>query len=247
MDHIAKLVTIDRSSPVPLYFQVAHRLQELIESGELAPGQRLDNEIALADQLGLSRPTMRQAMRHLVDKGLLARRRGIGTQVVNSKVRRQLQLTSLHEDLRRAGRHPRTEVLSYETVAATATVAAALRLPAGAEVVAVHRVRYADGQPLAIMHNHLPAGLVTFGADDLAGGSLYELLRRAGTQIRTADQTIGARRATAGEARLLGEPRGATLLTMSRTAYDDAGNVVEYAFHLYRAALYSFEMTVAAR
>src|SRR6184192_3567082 len=68
VDRVTPSIRIDRSSPVPLYFQVAQRLEQLIESGEMPPGHRLDNEIALADQLGLSRPTMRQAIQHLVDK-----------------------------------------------------------------------------------------------------------------------------------------------------------------------------------
>ena len=62
-------IQLDRNSPVPLYFQVAQRLESLIESGDLATGTRLENEIDLADQLGLSRPTMRRAIEYLVDRG----------------------------------------------------------------------------------------------------------------------------------------------------------------------------------
>ncbi|GLY83308.1 GntR family transcriptional regulator [Actinoallomurus iriomotensis] len=247
MEPIAKLITIDRSSPVPLYFQVAERLQDLIESGTLAQGVRLENEITLADQLGVSRPTMRQAIQHLVDKGMLARKRGFGTQVVHNRVRRQVELTSLYEDLSRDGREPRTEVLSFHTVPAGGDVAAALQVEPGAEVLSVRRLRYAGDEPLAIMHNHLPAGLIDVTEDDLNRRGLYELLRAVGVTIQIAEQAVGARRATAGEARLLGETRGAPLLTMSRTAYDDAGRPIEYGSHLYRADLYSFEMTLRAR
>ena len=77
---------VDRKSPVPLYFQVAQHMEHLIESGELAPGTRLENEIDLADRLRLSRPTMRRAIQELVAKGLLVRKRGVGTQVVHGKV-----------------------------------------------------------------------------------------------------------------------------------------------------------------
>jgi DNA-binding GntR family transcriptional regulator len=246
VESFAKLITIDRSSPVPLYFQVAQQLQELIETGVLPPGTRLSNEIAMADQFGLSRPTMRQAMQHLVDKGLLARKRGVGTQVVTNRIRRQVELTSLYEDLEREDRRPRTDVLSIETVPASAEVAAALRVAEGLEVVAVRRLRYADDQPIALMRNHLPAGLLELSEQALSEQGLYQLLRRSGTDLSTAAQTIGARRATAAEARLLGESRGATLLTMTRTAYDSSGRPVEYGAHVYRATRYSFEMTVAA-
>ncbi len=247
MEPIAKLIRIDRDSPVPLYFQVARQLQDVIESGGLAPGTRLDNEIALADQLGLSRPTMRQAMQHLVDQGLLVRKRGVGTQVVTNRVRRQLELTSLYEDLDRAARSPRTEVLSFDTVPAPEDVATALRVPAGSEVLSVRRLRYADDQPIAVLHNHLPAGLFDVSGAELAERGLYPLMRQAGVTVRTADQAIGARRATATEAKLLDETRGAPVLTMVRTAFDDTDRPVEYGCHLYRASLYSFEMSVAAR
>ncbi|MFD0025683.1 GntR family transcriptional regulator [Streptomyces sp. NPDC058382] len=247
MESITRLITIDRSSPVPLYFQVAQQLQHLIESGTLAPGTRLENEIALADQFGLSRPTMRQAMQHLVDKGLLARKRGVGTQVVNNRVRRQIELTSLFEDLRRDGRRPRTELLSMRTAPAPAEAAAALKLEPGADTLALRRLRYADDEPIAVMENHLPPGLLGLTEEDLTQHGLYELLRRAGISLRTADQTIGARRATAAESRLLDEPRGGTLLTMERTVLGDAGRPVEFGSHLYRASRYSFEMTLTAR
>ena len=84
------------------------------------PGTLFQNEVDLAASLGLSRPTMRRAMQHLVDKGLVVRRRGIGTRVVQPKLRRPLELTSLNDDLSRAGRKPTTEVLSFESVEADA-------------------------------------------------------------------------------------------------------------------------------
>jgi DNA-binding GntR family transcriptional regulator len=77
-------ITIDRSSPIPLYYQAAQYLEKVIEAGELTPGMRLENEIELAGQLGLSRPTMRRAMEYLVDKGLVARHPGIGTHQIGS-------------------------------------------------------------------------------------------------------------------------------------------------------------------
>lgn len=246
MESITRLISIDRSSPVPLYFQVAQQLQQLIESGTLAPGTRLENEIALADKFGLSRPTMRQAMQHLVDKGLLARKRGVGTQVVNNRVRRQVELTSLFEDLKRDDRRPRTEVLSMRTVPAAGAVAAALALEPGTPTVALRRLRYANDEPIAVMENHLPADLLPLTEEELTQYGLYELLKRAGVALRTARQNIGARRATAAEARLLDEGRGGTLLTMERTVLGDAGRPVEFGSHLYRASRYSFEMTLTA-
>lgn len=233
---------LDRASPVPLYFQVAQHLEEAILGGAIPPGSLFANEIALADDLGLSRPTMRRAMQHLVDKGLVVRRRGIGTRVVQPKVRRQLELSSLYEDLARTGQSPTTEILAFEPVAADEVVAERLGVPEGSTVARLDRLRSAGQQPIARMTNYLPDRFADLDADELAEHGLYELLRARGVVLHSAAQTIGARSATAKEARLLGEPRGAALLTMQRTTYDDHGVAVEYGTHLYAASRYSFEV-----
>ncbi|GHF38220.1 MULTISPECIES: GntR family transcriptional regulator [Streptomyces] len=239
--------TLDRTSPVPLYFQLSQQLEAAIEQGVLAPGSLLGNEIELAGRLGLSRPTVRQAIQSLVDKGLLVRRRGVGTQVVHSQVRRPLELSSLYDDLEAAGQRPATRVLHHGTEPATAQVAAALGVPEGTEVRYVERLRLAHGEPVAHLRNHLPAGLLDAGADALAETGLYRLMRSAGITLHSARQTIGARAATAEEARLLGEPEGAPLLTMERTTFDDTGRAVEFGSHLYRASRYSFDFQLLAR
>ena len=84
-------VELDRSSPVPLYSQLAQAIEAAIRYGDLAPGDRFENELALAKRLTLSRPTTRKAIQQLVDKGLLVRKRGIGTQVVQNPVLRHLR------------------------------------------------------------------------------------------------------------------------------------------------------------
>ena len=237
-------IRVDRSSPVPLYFQVAQRLEQMIESGELPMGTRLENETDLADRLGLSRQTMRRAIEYLVGRGLLVRKRGIGTQVVHAKVTREVELTSLYDDLAKTGRAPATKVVSFRTEAAPDEVAAGLGIPPGTQVYIFERLRYADGEPLALMRNHVPAELVALTAADLEGQGLYNLLRGCGITIRIAKQAIGARAATAAEARALGEARGAPLLTMERSAYDEQGRAVEHGHHLYRASRYSFDLTL---
>ena len=245
VDRAALRIQVDRSSPVPLYFQVAQHLEQLIESGDLATGTRLENEIDLADRLGLSRPTMRRAIEYLVDRGLLVRKRGVGTQVVHAKVRRQVELTSLYDDLARTRRDPRTRVRSFATEPASDALAIELGIPAGTEVYAFERLRYAGAEPLALLRNHVPAGLLRLTPGDLEAQGLYNLLRANGISLRIAKQSIGARAATAAEARALGEARGAPLLTMVRAAYDDQGRAVEHGDHIYRASRYSFDLTLA--
>ena len=238
---------IDRSSPVPLYHQVAEQLERAIGDGTLVPGDRIANEIALAHQLGLSRPTMRQAIQTLVDKGMLVRKRGVGTQVVQSPIRRSVELTSLNDDLIRAGQDPQTTVLRCELVEATADIGEELKLEAGSPVWTVERLRTVSGQPLALMSNVIPATVLDLDAVDLAETGLYELLRTNGIHIRVAHQRIGARPADNHEGKLLAQRKGTPLLTMQRTAFDDSGRAVEHGSHVYRPDLYSFEMTLVDR
>jgi DNA-binding GntR family transcriptional regulator len=237
-------IRVDRNSPVPLYFQVAQHLEQLIESGELPMGTRLENEIDLADQLGLSRQTMRRAIEYLVGRGLLLRKRGIGTQVVQAKVTREVELTSLYDDLAKTGRDPSTTVVSFSTEPAPDALAAALGLAAGTPVYVFERLRFAGAEPLALMRNHVPEHLMRLSAADLEAQGLYNLFRTNGISMRIARQSIGARAATAAEARALGERKGASLLTMERSAYDEQGRAVEHGHHVYRASRYSFDLTL---
>ncbi len=240
-------IALDRSSPVPLYFQVAEQIERAIVDGSLAPGDRIVNEIELAGSLGLSRPTMRQAIQQLVDKGMLVRKRGVGTQVVGSKIRRPFELTSLHDDLARSGEPTQTEVLGCEVVEASDEIGHELQVPDGSPVWSLERLRSVREEPFCLMHNYLPVDVVDLRSADLSTEGLYALLRRAGVHLRVANQRIGARRAEAREARLLDERRGAPLVSMSRTAFDDAGRAVEYGNHVYRADRYTVELTLVDR
>ena len=240
-------IAVDRSSPVPLYFQVAEQLERAIETGSLPAGVRLGNEVQLAEHYGLSRPTMRRAIQYLVDKGLLVRKRGVGTQVLHTKVKRPIELTSLYDDLVGAGQAPTTQVLQNTVVSADATVALVLGVEPKSPVAFLERLRSAGDEPLALMRNYLPADLIELRTDALESSGLYQLLRAAGINPRVALQSIGARAASGAEARLLTEPRGAPLLTMTRTTYDDSGKAVEYGTHVYRASRYAFEHTLVGR
>ncbi|WP_285117475.1 GntR family transcriptional regulator [Leifsonia sp. fls2-241-R2A-40a] len=238
---------LDKTSPVPLYHQLSVLLERAIQDEVLPAGARLENEIALAQRLSLSRPTVRRAIQGLVDKGLLIRRRGVGTQVVRGPVTRNVELTSLYQDLSESGRTPSTSVIRHEVRPASAEEAEQLNIEAESAVLHVVRVRFADGVPLAILDNTLPTEFSTISADDLEARGLYELLRDRGVNVRIAHQRIGAREATAREGELLELAKSAAVLTMTRTAFDTSGRAVEYGQHCYRPDLYSFEITLVDR
>nr|WP_218882129.1 GntR family transcriptional regulator [Nesterenkonia xinjiangensis] len=235
---------MDRSSPVPLYHQVASAFEKAIRDGSLPAETKLENEISLAKRYNLSRPTMRQAMDQLVQHGLVVRRRGVGTQVIGAPVRRNLKLSSLYNDLQDEGATPQTTVLSLELTRAEAEVAEKLNLAQGAEVHHMIRLRSVDGRPLAIMENWVPRSIASFDQAELESDGLYNLLRRAGIDFRMAHQTVGADIADADQATLLATDVGAPLVMMDRTALDSRGIAVECGHHVYRADMYSFDITL---
>src|SRR6266496_1562490 len=165
-------IRVDRSSPIPLYFQVTGQLEAAIDNGDLAPGDRLPNEVDLAKELGLSRPTMRRALEELVGKGLVVRKRGYGTEVANTPVHRRVELTSLYDDLDAAGQRPTTDVLKFDPDRVNAAAASALGADASTPLVYVERLRFADGRPLALMHNWLPPAYSDLSAEQLRADGL---------------------------------------------------------------------------
>ncbi|HWD02915.1 MAG TPA: GntR family transcriptional regulator [Amycolatopsis sp.] len=238
-------VRLDRTSPVPLYHQLAQGIEHAITSGTLRPGDRIENEVSLTERLGLARPTARQAIQELVRKGLLVRRRGLGTQVTRPAIHRDVRLSSLHDDLTWSGRAPHTKVLEHDscTPASTGLEELLTLLPPDEPLHRIRRLRYADDEPLAIMTNYVVARY-DLENESLVVKGLYELLRAQGAQIAMAHQTIGARLADEDEAALLQQPRPLACVTAKLSVFDDAGQLVELGRHLYLADRYSVETSL---
>src|SRR5690625_39521 len=209
---------LDRNGPSPVDCQISQRPEQAIHDELLGPGARLENEIALAARLGLSRPTIRRAIQELVDKGMLVRRRGVGTQVVQGRVNRDVALTSLHDDLKRSGKEPSTVLLSHEVRECTEEEADRFAVPAGSECLQIRRLRMGDGVPLAILENVLTQELLDISRQDLEKYGLYQILRCKGVSLRVAKQTIGARAATQEEAKALEIDEGAPVRSEEHTS-----------------------------
>ena len=240
-------ITLERNSPVPLYYQLAQSIEQAIHSGALAPGDRLENEISLTTRLGLSRPTARQAIQELVKKGLLVRKRGVGTQVVRSQFSRDERLTSLNDDLLRAGKVPGTRLLSYAVGPLEDDVRESLDASDidGGDFIKIRRLRLADDVPLAVLTNYLPARFAVT-EEDLRHRGLYACLSSLGVNLKIAHQRISARLMVDDEPVLLEEQPPAACLTVDRLVYDDTGQFVEYGRHIYRATHYNIQSNLMA-
>ncbi len=245
---MAVAVHFDRSSPVPLYHQLATQLKQKIGDGELEKGTLLGNELDLAAAWNVSRPTVRRAIAELVDDGLLVRRRGIGTQVVTNDVRRRFALSSLHDDLVNEGRQSSCDVLAVELRPVPSHISEELECGPGEQALYVSRVRRADGVPLAATQNWLIAELAEQLTEESLGvHGLYESLRASGIQPHSAVQRLGAKAASVDEADLLELEPGAPLVTMHRVMKDATGRVVEVGDTVYDASQYAVEMSVVKK
>ncbi|MFF4508876.1 GntR family transcriptional regulator [Streptomyces sp. NPDC001401] len=244
-------IVLDRTSRTPLHRQLAEQLRRAIECGRLAPGAVLSSEPRMAEEMGLSRITVRHAIRSLTEQGFLVRRRGIGTHVAHGRPPLTVDLAAVHEDLREAGRAPAAEVLFCRTEPAAPEVAAALAIPEGGQVTVLERLQYADGLCIGRLRNHLPSDLLHPEAlsrldGRLAAVGLYGLMRAAGVLVYTAQHAIGARVATAEECELLDVAEGSALLTLTRIMIDQTGRPVEYGSHSYPPARRGFEFRLSA-
>lgn len=238
-------ITLERNSPVPLYHQLALSIEEAIQSGKLKPGDRLENELSLTSRLGLSRPTARQAIQELVKRGLLVRKRGVGTQVVRPQFARDERFTSLHEDLTKAGRVPGTKLLEFSLVDLDDDIRESIASSGPTEDAyrKIRRVRYADDIPLAVLTNYLPTRF-ELNEEELHHKGLYACLQALGVNLKIAHQRISARMMTEEETALLDEETPAACLAVDRLAYDDTGRFVEFGRHIYRPAHYTIQSSL---
>jgi DNA-binding GntR family transcriptional regulator len=238
-------ITLDRYSPVPLWHQIATRLEGAIASGELQRGDHLENELDLCERWQVSRPTVRKAIQTMVERGLMLRRRGIGTVVISNSAHRPTRLADLHDDLTGQGRTPSTRLLSIETITPDPDIAQALWLTGRSRVLHMERIRFADDRPLALMRNWVVTDLGDgIDTDRLATDSLYAVLRSAGIQPYRARQRIGAVAADRELAKLLDVAVGAPLITVHRVMSDDTGRPIEVGEHHIAAERHSMEMTL---
>lgn len=222
----------------PAVLAVRDRLQREIRDGELAPGQRLGAEREIAQRLGVSRSTIRAALADLERSGTIVRARGRsgGIFVAERKVERDLtSLTGLPAYLRRQGFQSDARVISTATIAAAVDVAEALAIGPGELVHEIVRVRLADDDPISLERASFPAERFPGLLDRALSGSLYELLQSEyGLTPDQAEERLEVVDAGVAEARLLDIPRHASLVSISRTAWDSTGAPFEYSRDLFR-------------
>lgn len=230
---------IDRSSPLPYYFQLKQILLDHIHGEDLGPGDRLPGDFALCETYGVSRTVVRQALAELEVEGVVTRSKGRGTFVTEYPTGQGLiaSLTGLYEDVTALGLTVRSEVKKIGVAPADDAVASLLELRLGDPVVHIERLRLVDGEPWVYAVTDIPASIVPgLENEDLAEQSLYALMEsKYGIRIVRGRRGVEADLAGTRMARLLGVRRSDPLLVL-RSVSVDADNVPVERFVAYHRA-----------
>ena len=231
------MTSIERDSPLPLYYQLKQLLAERIAIGELEPGDILPTEEQLQETYQLSRTTVRQALKELEIEGRVSRHRGRGTFVSQPKIRHSSEPHfSLTDALLQQGRQPSWRVLSAEWVPAEVDVASTFDLEPGTPVFRLRRLRLTNEEPIGYHIAHAaPAMAASIDKSQFhSGGSLRYLRGNDGLLGSYANRTLEAIGASAEAADLLDVEEGSPTLLIRRKVVSRDGAVIETLQAMYR-------------
>ena len=238
------LKPLDDEHALPLYQQLQRRLRDAIENRIVGPDDALPPERDLAEELAVSRITVRKAIDGLVDEGLLVRRQGSGTFVSNRVEKNFSKLTSFSEDMRARGRKPRSVWLNRAPGTVTPEESLPLRSSPGTPVYRFSRIRYADEVPMALEYATVLAFCLP--SIDAVESSLYEALERTGNRPVRALQRLRAVLFTAEQAKLLKAQEHDAGLLVERLGFLKDGRAVEFSQSYYRGDIYDFVAELSA-
>jgi GntR family transcriptional regulator len=236
---------LEEKAALPLYQQLQRGLRHAIEKNILAPDQALPPERELAHGFSVSRITIRKALEELVEEGLLVRRQGSGTFVAGRVEKNFARLTSFTEDMISRGRSPASIWLKKIPGAVTPDESISFGLPPGTPVYRFHRLRYADGSPMALEFCTVQAFCLP-SVNDVAD-SLYAALDTHGHRPIRALQRLRAVRFSNSQAQSLKAKPGDPGLLVERRGFLGDGRAVEFSYSYYRGDTYDFvaELTLA--
>ena len=236
-------LSLNPESPVPLYHQMEQILIDRIRSHGVVGGT-VPREMDLMRIFGVSRATVKKTTEQLSDKGLIEKKRAVGTKIVRLSITEDLgRLSSYSEQMESDGLDVMTQILSIKHRVPTVDVGAKLRLDRSQKVLSVRRLRgTSDEFPIVYLHSQLPESLGIDPQEDFES-SLYSLIEnKYRIPIDWAEEKIYAREAKANEAKCLGIKTGQTVLVMERLTFTTGDVPIEFVRAVYLPEHYSFSI-----
>jgi len=242
---------IDRSVPIPLYYQLKELILSEIKGGAYSTDELIPTENDISEMYQLSRTTVRQAISELVQEGWLYRIKSKGTFVGRPKIPQSFirKAESYNNTILRLGMTPSTEVLALETRRAdrlSHDIVNALKLSEGDQVVYLCRLRSADKIPIVTASTYLPYNKCAFLLEhNFNEEQLYSILSsNDSTRIFRINRTVEAVAATTADAQLLRIKRGSPIQLFTSLGYNAYDVPIEYTISRYRGDMNKFEITV---
>lgn len=242
---------IDKTSPVPYYYQLEQLLREKIENGEWQPESTLPSEAELCSTFKVSRTVVRQALNKLCQNGLVYKEKGKGTFVAKPKLQEKFVQSTygFYEEMKEKGLEVESRVLKHELVDAPPKIKVLLELPEGEKVVKTSRLRSVNKELIMYTTTYVRSDLCPgLEKEDLTNRSLYQLLwDKYKLKISYGHRTLEAVAASRYEAEMLKVPKGSPLVYLESVSYLENGTPVEYfeAWHRGDRCKFSIELVPA--
>lgn len=237
---------IDKTIPVPLYYQLKLSIKADIDNGRLKVGDSIPTENEIASYYNLSRSTVRQAILDLTNEGLLTRKASKGTFVTDPPKSPGIirSYEPFNQQIKKTGKTPRTELLSLKVIVPTEDIAKKMDLGKDEQVISLFRRRFADDMPTMTIHNYIPYRLCSFILSyDFTNNSLYEILMsRENTRISRTRSIVSSEAATSEDKKLLNVEPGAPMLCFNNIAKNSDGVIIDFAYARYRGDSNKFEV-----
>ena len=225
----------------PMYIRIHNQIKRDIENHVYKVGDRIPAERQLAVKFGVSRMTLRQAIKTLEDEGILERRLGSGTYVASQKVQEKMSgIMSFTEITEANGQVPSSKLISYQVGQPSLSEKERLKLKTNMNVLRMERIRYADQTPICHEVVTVPYDLVKNDSKENISTHLYETLEKNNLQIGRVTEHISAAIANENDARLLKTKKGEALITRRQVTELADGRPFEYTRACYVAERFEF-------
>ena len=231
----------------PLYLVVKEILLKMIQEGEYSPGHLLPPTAELVKKLGVSRATVREALKVLEDEGIIASRQGVGTFVVRSWVHLSTALNQLQSttEMAQAWNLKLTnKVMLLDEAPASPELSSKLDVQEGEAVVILERLRFAEDKPVIYSTDIFPRNIIRFPLKrEYFEGSLFSLLQeQCGVEISRSLATIIPVPPGGDIGRVLGTKRNVPFLLLEQINYDTSNRPILFSKDYYRGDLFKFQV-----
>lgn len=230
---------------IPKHVQITKDLLKKIKNGTYPPKTLIPREIDLMNYYHVSRPTIRQAIQTLVDRGLLEKRKRRGTIVKQTKIAQQFTqvIEGYDKEMSGKGLIPTTKVLFFQSELANNEIATGLRLTINDPVFKLIRLRYANFQPVVLITSYIPKKIVpNLMQEDFSKVSLYNTLEKKHASVQRVKRRLEVLKANETTADLLNIARGEPIFYFHTQGLTAENIPVEYSVAKYRGDLNYFEM-----